>query len=159
MVLLALLIALRFRYSSWKEYTVRLGDQLPMIAKQAGIDWKKLVQVNKLKEPVVEPGFMIRVPKKFQPEEAKPPIIGRSHEEAIMQPQEAVATTAVETAPEEPVRAEAIVKSKSAPLLKQPTVKSRVIPVREEGSPRGEKKGRKPAPRKRTAKKPQAPTR
>ncbi|OGY92798.1 MAG: hypothetical protein A3B31_02830 [Candidatus Komeilibacteria bacterium RIFCSPLOWO2_01_FULL_53_11] len=144
LVFLILLLALRFRYRSWKEYAVRPGDQLPVIAKQAGIDWKKLVKVNKLKEPVVEAGVTIRVPKKFQPAEAKPPIVT------------APRTTLIQS-PAQPVPMAAKVKSEPAALPKPPIVKSRVIPVRVESSPASGEKVHKRSPRKRAAKKPQPP--
>ncbi|MEK7584676.1 MAG: LysM peptidoglycan-binding domain-containing protein [Patescibacteria group bacterium] len=152
LVLLLLLIALRFRYRSWKEYTVRPGDQLPVIAKQAGIDWKELVRVNRLKEPVVEAGVTIRVPKKFQPAEVQPPIVAQAHEIAREIPEEAV-TPAVKAVPEETDATETPATPEPVQLPKPPIVKSRVIPIRVESVSVGKKKVKKRSPRKRLAKK------
>ena len=49
----------------WRQYKVRKGDQLVGLATQAGVSWKKLAKMNKLKQPVVKEGQVIFVPKKF----------------------------------------------------------------------------------------------
>lgn len=51
--------------ANWEKYIVKTGDDIVSIAKNHGIDWKKLSKVNKLKAPyLVKENETVLVPKK-----------------------------------------------------------------------------------------------
>lgn len=57
---------------SWKVYAVKKGDTVESLAATAGIDWKRLVKINRLKPPyTLEPGAKLYVPKAKQAKKKK----------------------------------------------------------------------------------------
>ena len=55
-----------YKIRDWKKYEVKKGDQLVALAEEAGVSWKKLAKVNKLKNPLVKEGQTILVPPNFK---------------------------------------------------------------------------------------------
>jgi len=49
---------------SWKPYTVKQGDTVVSLAKNAGVDWKRITTINRLKAPyALTAGTVVYVPK------------------------------------------------------------------------------------------------
>lgn len=56
-----------------RHYTIEAGDSLPLLASKAGISWKKIARINKIKAPyTLEVGQKIKLPKK-QPNKTRAP--------------------------------------------------------------------------------------
>jgi hypothetical protein len=64
-ILILLVKKLFFGAKSWQPYQVKAGDQLASLAQQAGVSWKRLAKVNKLKTPLIKPGQTILLPPNF----------------------------------------------------------------------------------------------
>lgn len=70
LILIPLVKRLRFGTKKWKTYRVRTGDQLAELARQAGVSWKKLAKVNRLKDPVIHAGQDLLMPPSFSEQQA-----------------------------------------------------------------------------------------
>lgn len=73
--LIILLIIIKKIFSKtkkWQPYKVRKGDQLVSLAQIAGVKWKKVAKVNKLKNPLLKEGQVIMLPAKFKAKPIQP---------------------------------------------------------------------------------------
>ena len=69
LIIIGLMILTKKLLSStkkWQPYKVKKGDQLAALAPAAGISWKKLAKINKLKTPLLKEGQTILLPPKFK---------------------------------------------------------------------------------------------
>ena len=72
--IIALLIMRKklFGTARWMKYTVQSGDDLLALAAAAGVSWKKVMKANRLKDPQLRKGQVLRLPRFFVTTHAAP---------------------------------------------------------------------------------------